>query len=86
MAHWNSIQHLLRYLNGTVNYDLLYKPHIQGYTDADYLSCLNIRRSVGAYIFKLASGSVSWSSKQEPTIFDSTTEAEYKTLSEESKR
>lgn len=49
MAHWDAIQHLLRYLNGTVNYGLLYQKrnqHIQSYTDADYLSCPNTLRSV----------------------------------------
>lgn len=59
--------------------------HLQGFVDADYLSCVETRRSIGAYIFTLASGPVAWSSKQQPTILDSTIEAEYKALSEGAK-
>lgn len=49
------------------------------------MSCKNTRRSVGLYIFKLAGGFVSWASKQQPTVIDNTTEAEYKALSEATK-
>lgn len=46
---------------------------------------METRRSIGAYVFTLASGPIAWSSKQQPTISDSTTEAEYKALLEGAK-
>lgn len=41
-----------------------------------------VRWSTGGHVFTLADGAISWSSKWQATISDSTTEAEYKTLSE----
>lgn len=88
-AHWDAVSHILRYVSTTSVYGILYSrtglPSLTGFTDADYLSCSSTRRSIGAYIFILASGPVSWSSKQQPTVSDSTTEAEYKALSEGAK-
>lgn len=52
---------------------------------ATLVSCTKTCRSIGAYIFTLASGPVSWSSKQQMTISDSTIEAEYKALSKGAK-
>lgn len=88
-AHWDVVSHILRYISTTSDFGILYSrsglPSLTGYTDADYLSCSSTRRSIGAYIFKLASGPISWSSKQQPTVSDSTIEAKYKALSEGAK-
>lgn len=55
---------------------------LKGFTDSDWgNSCPDTRRSTGGYLFKLASGPVTWSSKRQPTVSRSTTEAEYKSLS-----
>jgi O-acetyl-ADP-ribose deacetylase (regulator of RNase III) len=59
---------------------------LHGFTDADYISCTNTQRSVGAYLFKPAFGPTLWCSKQPPTDFDSTTKAKYKALSEAAKK
>jgi hypothetical protein len=58
---------------------------VQGYSDSDYLSCKNTRRFVGSYLFTFANGPISWASKQQPSVSDSTTEAEYKAVSEAAK-
>lgn len=88
-AQWDVVSHLLRYLSSTPDFGILYSrsssPSLTGFTDADYLSCSSTRRSIGAFVFTLASGPVSWSSKQQPTVSDNTTEAEYKALSEGAK-
>jgi len=88
-AHWSALQHILRYLNYTPNLGILFDPSSEstfhGFTDSDYMSCKNTRCSVGLYIFKLACGPVSGASKQQPTVSDSTTEAEFKALSEATK-
>lgn len=84
--HWKSVKHILRYLKGTINFGIQFtkSPHsnLEGYTDADYLGCIDTHRSRGAYLLQLASGPISWSSKLQSTISKSTTEAEYKALSE----
>ena len=88
-AHWSALQHILCYLNYTQDLGILFDPSsestLHGFTDSDNLSCKNTRHSVGLYIFKLAGGPVSWSSKQQPTVSDNTTEAEYKALSKATK-
>ena len=62
-AHWSALQHILRYLNYTPVLGILIDPSdestLHGFTDSDYLSCKNTRRSVGSYIFKLAGGPIS---------------------------
>jgi hypothetical protein len=48
-----------------------------GYTDANWASDVNDRRSTSGYVFKLAGTTVSWSSKKQTSIALSSTEAEY---------
>jgi hypothetical protein len=85
-AHWDSVKHVLRYLNFTSDFGILYSPdggtNLHGYTNSDYLGCNNTCRSMPP---KLAGGPISWSSKQQPTVSDSTTKAEYNAFSEAAK-
>ncbi len=48
-----------------------------GYSDADWGGDLEDRRSTIRFVFMIGGGAISWSSKQQPTIALSTTEAEY---------
>ena len=63
MEHWKSIKHIIRYLNGTRNYGLLYDKEkvtdFIGYSDADWAGDLNDRRSTSGYVFKLSGAAVS---------------------------
>jgi hypothetical protein len=52
-------------------------PALIGYCDADWASDLVDRRSTSGYIFRLCGGAVSWQSKRQRTIAQSTVEAEY---------
>jgi hypothetical protein len=85
-AHLDAVLHILRYLRGTLDYDIMYKHSghsiIRGFIDADWGSCPKTRRSIGAYIFTLANGPISWASKKQLTISCSSTEAEYRALSD----
>lgn len=48
-----------------------------GYTDSDYAGDLDDRRSTSGYVFKFGNGAVAWSSKKQPIVTLSSTEAEF---------
>jgi len=78
--HIAAVKHLLRYLQGTLDWVLVYKGDLKplsGYTDADWGGDTATRRSTSGYIFNLGSGAISWSSKRQPTVALSSCEAEY---------
>ncbi|CAM6106257.1 unnamed protein product [Calypogeia fissa] len=86
-AHYDASMHIVRYISGTTGLGIFYTanvtPQLEGFTDADWgTSCPDTRRSTGGYLFKLSNGPISWSSKRQPTVSRSTTEAEYKSLSD----
>ena len=85
-AHLESAMHILRYVLSTFDHGILYNNNptfsIQGFTDADWATCPDTRRSIGAYLFLAAGGPVSWQSKRQLTISRSSTESEYKSLSD----
>ena len=86
--HWVAALRVLRYLVDTASVCLKYSrdsgDELVGYTDADWGSEVD-GKSRAAQLFKLAGGAVSWQSKKLPGIATSTTEAEYKALSEGAK-
>ncbi|CAB0044007.1 unnamed protein product [Trichogramma brassicae] len=45
--------------------------------DADYAADVDTRRSTGGYLFMLSDGCITWSSKRQPIVSLSTTEAEF---------
>ena len=65
--HHAAVKHLWRYLKGTDKLVLVYKGKLQalqGYTDADWGSDLEKRRSTSGYTFNLGSAAISWSLKR----------------------
>jgi hypothetical protein len=79
-SHWMAVKRIMRYLKGSLHLKLqLGGQHIKlkGYCDADWAGDVNDRRSTTGYAFSLGDGMVSWSSKRQPTVALSTTEAEY---------
>jgi hypothetical protein len=81
-SHWNATKGVLRYLKGTLDYGIKYTDasdvELIGYSDSDWASNLDDRRSTTRYAFNIGSEVVSWSIKKNPTISLSSTEAEYK--------
>ncbi|PNX66496.1 putative copia-type protein, partial [Trifolium pratense] len=46
-----------------------------GWSDSDYAGDLDDRKSTSGYVFMLGTGTISWSSKKQPIVTLSTTEA-----------
>ena len=77
--HWTAAKGVLRYVSGTASCGITFGPKldIQAYCDADYAEDRDTRRSTTGYVFTLGGGAISWSSRLQPTVAVSTTEAEY---------
>ncbi|SGZ16041.1 BQ5605_C029g10723 [Microbotryum silenes-dioicae] len=84
--HWIAVKHVLRYLCATYRNELLYArgpakvTGVVGYSDANWGACVDTSISTMRYIFYLAGAAVSWSSKRQTRVADSTTDAEYLAL------
>ncbi len=80
-THWVTAKGVLKYLLLTKDVCLQLggtSPMLlHGYCDSDYAADLDTRRTTTGYAFLLGSSAVSWSSKRQPTVAVSTTEAEY---------
>lgn len=80
IAHWNAAKHILRYLAGTRTFGITFdsgSPTLDAYCDANYAGDIDTRRSTTAYVFTLNGGAITWTSRLQPTVAASTTEAEY---------
>ncbi|MCO5566392.1 hypothetical protein L7F22_020069 [Adiantum nelumboides] len=83
--HWEAVKGILRYLKATKNLRICYGSQelsVKGFTDSDYAGDLDNRRSTSGYVFTLAGGAVSWRSRLQDSVTQSTTEAEYVAASE----
>ncbi|XP_065624019.1 secreted RxLR effector protein 161-like [Quercus suber] len=79
--HLLPAKRILRYLQGTKEFGLFFKmgekSNLFGFTDSDYAGDSDDRKSTSGYVFMLGTRAVSWSSKKQPIITLSTTEAEF---------
>ncbi len=89
-THWKAVKHLLRYLQGTRHQTIVYQRSAEskdnslvpvGYSDADWASDRDDRKSISAYLFTLAGGPIAWASKKQKSIATSSCEAELYALS-----
>ncbi|XP_071719079.1 uncharacterized protein [Rutidosis leptorrhynchoides] len=71
-----------RYIQGTSSFGLqltkLPTNSLVSYTDADWGGCPDTRRSTSGYCVFLGNNLISWSSKRQPTVSRSSSEAEYR--------
>jgi hypothetical protein len=80
-THMIAAKRILRYLKGTLDLGILYKrgesKNLIAYSDSDYGGDIDDRKSTYGYVFMLGSGAVAWSSRKQPIVTLSTTEAEF---------
>ena len=79
-THWTAVRRIFRYLSGTKTFGLQFGAgYCEGYTDADW-GAGEDRKSIGGYAFIINGAAVSWMSKKQGSIAQSSTEAEYMAL------
>jgi hypothetical protein len=60
-----------------LTYERLDSLEIVGYSDSNFVGCLNTDRSTTCYVFKLAGGAISWSSSKQNIMASSMMYAEF---------
>ena len=83
------VKRILRYLKATIDYNIIYNKsstrYISGYCDSDYAGDIATAKSTLGWIFLIAGSPISWKSKLQTIIAQSTTEAEYIAINSVSK-
>ena len=79
--HWRYVKRLLKYIQTTPEYCLVYRKttnlNLVGYTDSDYAGDVEERKSTSGFIFKIGECIISWNSNRQKIVSLSSTEAEY---------
>lgn len=87
--HIKAVRQIFQYVAGTLERGIAYSKKesssMTAYSDSDWAGQIYGRKSTGGYIFMLAGGPVSHSSKQQPVVALLSTEAEYIALNEAGK-
>ncbi|KAG8488749.1 hypothetical protein CXB51_016615 [Gossypium anomalum] len=82
-SHWKAVKRVLRYLIGTLDHGLYLSKGqfaLVYYSDADWASSVEDRRSTTGYVVYLGANPVAWCSKKQPVVSRSSSEAEYRSL------
>ena len=78
LNHWRIAKKVMRYLQGTKDYMLMYRQkdslEVIGYSDSDFAGCVDSHKSTSGYIFKLVDEVVSWRSAKKTLTATSTME------------
>ncbi|RVW48110.1 Retrovirus-related Pol polyprotein from transposon TNT 1-94 [Vitis vinifera] len=81
LDHWKAAKKMMRYLQGTKDYKLIYRRtnnlKVVGYSDSDFAGCVDSCKSTSGYIFILAGGVISWKSVKQTLTATSTMEVEF---------
>jgi Reverse transcriptase (RNA-dependent DNA polymerase) len=84
--HLRLAQYILSYLVGSVDtricYDGANGDGLHGYSDSSLGDQTDDRHSTSGYVFLLANGATSWSSRKQKTVAQNTTEAEYMAMTD----
>ncbi|XP_061998852.1 secreted RxLR effector protein 161-like [Rosa rugosa] len=77
--HYGAAKSILRYLQGTINYGIWYRPtsksklvgydsELFGYTDSDWAGSKDDMKSTSGYAFTIGFGIFSWSLRKQDTL------------------
>jgi len=81
-VHLHATKRIIRYLKVTFELGLFYQRNgskgLIGYTDSNYANDIEDRKSISGYVFMMSEAAISWSSKKQPVVSLSTTEAEFR--------
>jgi len=82
--HWRVVKRILRYLARTENHGLIIQrsqhKSIIGFSDADWATNTDDRKSTTGYCIYFGANIVSWSSHKQKVVSRSSTEAEYRSI------
>lgn len=80
-THLIAVKKIFRYLKGNIDFGLLYDKNndftLKAFTDADWAGCVEDKKSTSGGAFFLGNRLVSWLSKKQDYIAQSTAESEY---------
>ena len=85
-THLQALHHVLAYINHIKGQGILLQATptltLQAFSDSDWGSCPDTRKSLTGYVLLLGSSPISWKSKKQSTISKSSSEAEYRAMAQ----
>ena len=80
-VHYRVAKRVLCYLQGTIDYEIMYKfggnLNLIGYSDSDWTGSIDDMKSTSDYVFLFGSRIYSWLSKKQSVVAQSTAKTEY---------
>ncbi|CAI0459029.1 unnamed protein product, partial [Linum tenue] len=84
--HLPVVHYILRYLQGTRDVGILFPStgeiRLRAFSDSDFAGCVDTRRSTSGWCVQFGSSFISWRCKKQDKVSKSSTEAEYRSMSE----